>query len=80
MSVVAGIRGVFVIIEDSGKVTYVDGTSGKTGSGALVPEPKAPLSIACSEATAVETFVVVDSRGKAWHGLMRGNPGNPKAV
>lgn len=74
--VVAGVNGVYVIVDFDGNVSFVDGTQGaKASGGTLSPKPVPPLSIACGLGANVETCVIVDSAGNCWRGPARPTAG-----
>jgi hypothetical protein len=72
MSAVAGVNGIYVVVDEKGGVFRVDGTQ---GNRVLVTalKGKAPYSVACGVGNAYESCVIVDSEGSCWRGGARGN-------
>jgi hypothetical protein len=72
MSAVAGINGIYVVVDDRGNVFRVDGTQG-TKLPAITLKGHAPFSVACGVGNAYESCVIVDSAGACWRGGARSN-------
>jgi hypothetical protein len=85
MSGVAGVNGVYVVVEDAkekGIVYFVDGTSGgKIKAQEL--KGRVPFAVACSTSHggSLETCVIMDAGGNVWRGPCRatGTPFSPVA-
>ena len=72
MAAVAGINGIYVVVDEKGNVFRVDGTQGNKALAATI-KGKAPYSVACGLGAKYESCVIVDSAGKCWRGGARSN-------
>ncbi len=71
-NVIAGVEGVYVIVDDQGQIFFVDGVQGgKAVADTLNPKPTPPLSIACTVGAGRESCVIVDAKGTCWRGPAR---------
>jgi hypothetical protein len=77
---VAGTNGVYVIIDESGKISYFDGSQKQVNGGGTLPPPPGgkvvgPVNVACSTLGSGEGCVAVDAAGNVWIGPARaGSP------
>lgn len=77
---IAGVNGVYVVVDTAGKIFSVDGASGgKIAMGTLSPSPVPPLSIAAGLGGGAESCAIVDAAGTCWRGTVR-PPGSFKKV
>ena len=74
MAGVSGVNGIYVVVDDYGRIFRVDGTAGsKTElNGRLEGLP--PFCVACSSSHQgeSETCIISDAAGRVWRGHPRG--------
>lgn len=72
MGAVAGIQGIYVVVDEKGNVFRVDGVQGNKTLATTI-KGTAPYSVACGVGAAYESCVIVDSSGRCWRGGARSN-------
>jgi hypothetical protein len=72
MASVAGVNGIYVLVDDKGNIFRIDGSQGNKALAATI-KGKAPFSVACSVGADYESCVVVDAEGHCWRGGARSN-------
>ncbi len=70
MAGVAGVQGVYVVVDDGGNVYWVDGTQGNKANATTL-KGRGPFSVACSLSGGGETCVISDAAGNCWRGPAR---------